>query len=444
MDIEKKILSHFDFDTQLQPFEENPHIAIAVSGGGDSMALALLASGWINDNGGNITALTVNHGLRKEAANEAIQVTKWLKTHDIAHKILTYSGDIPKSNIQEQARDIRYDLMTDWCKDNNILHLLVAHNMEDQAETFLIRLQRGSGVDGLSAMSPISWKNNVRILRPLLKISHDDLLDYLQAKNQEWIEDPSNKKNSYLRNRVRAFLANETDNKATIKRLCNTAENMSRAKAALETETTGNMVDIVHISPLGYGTISHSKFTKISEEIALRIISSLITTISGEDTKPRFEKLQNLYSAIKHNHDIKGLTLSGCKIYSKAGDLIITRELEKTESDVLLSQNNQNIIWDNRFSIDYAINSDDEIYIGKVDNDGWNQIKDSVDTNLIPKEVILSLPCLKINNTQTIENIIYVPYIEYNADKLRNILVKCIFCPSKPLATISSGCYVRG
>ena len=128
-------------------------VAVAVSGGADSMALCLLAQGWAKAQGVRLFALTVDHGLRADAAAEARQVGQWLSGHDIEHHVLGHEDPPPRANIQAWARELRYRLMEDWCAQHGVPLLLVAHHLEDQAETLLLRLARGSGVDGLAAMA---------------------------------------------------------------------------------------------------------------------------------------------------------------------------------------------------------------------------------------------------------------------------------------------------
>ena len=131
-------ISKHDFEkalASLGPFENNPTIAIAVSGGCDSMCLTLLLNDWTVANDGKLIALTVDHGLRSESATEAHQVSDWLSQRSIEHHILTWSGKKPTSGIQEAARKARYSLLEDWCLQHKVLHLFVAHNADDQAET---------------------------------------------------------------------------------------------------------------------------------------------------------------------------------------------------------------------------------------------------------------------------------------------------------------------
>ena len=145
--------------------DKHKKVAVAVSGGADSMALALLLNEQTNS---KLIAITVDHGLREESAREAKQVKKWLEKYDIEHHILKWEGDKKNSNIQFEARTARYQLMCDFCKKNDIQLLLVAHNLQDNAETLLMRIMRGSGVDGLSAIADATKINNIEVLRPLL------------------------------------------------------------------------------------------------------------------------------------------------------------------------------------------------------------------------------------------------------------------------------------
>jgi tRNA(Ile)-lysidine synthase len=166
-------LTHEEFARaveRLGPLEKRPHLAVAVSGGADSLSLALFAAAWARKRGGCASALTVDHGLRPEAAAEARRVGRWLRARGIEHRIIAWRGTKPAANIQAAARAARYGLLSAWCARHGVLHLLLAHHADDQAETYLMRLARGSGVDGLAAMAPVHELPSVRVLRPLLDV----------------------------------------------------------------------------------------------------------------------------------------------------------------------------------------------------------------------------------------------------------------------------------
>ena len=204
--------------------------AVACSGGSDSMALALLAK----DAGADFIALIVDHRLRPESAEEALWVKSQLAARGIAAEILTYTGAAPKSNIEAKAREYRYRLLVGYCKTHGIGALVVAHNADEQAETFLLALVRGSGVRGLSAMDAESEMNGVRVARPLLDITKEELRLYLESKGQKWVEDPSNFDERYMRVKVRRLAAALASLGLKRERTIATARNMRSAAEALD------------------------------------------------------------------------------------------------------------------------------------------------------------------------------------------------------------------
>jgi len=216
------------------PFERQPRLAVACSGGADSMALTLLADHWARGEGGAVTALIVDHGLRPDSANEANETASRLKSRGIAHQILKREGEVPAGDIEAFARDARYRLFEQWCGENGVLHLLVAHHRDDQAETFLLRLARGSGLDGLAGMAPESARRNFRLLRPLLGVPRDRLKATLEQAGLDFAEDPMNSDPAYARVRLRAARDTLAAEGLTPERLTATAAHLARARAALE------------------------------------------------------------------------------------------------------------------------------------------------------------------------------------------------------------------
>ena len=197
---------------RLGPFERAPHLAVAVSGGPDSLALTLLLAEWATSRNGRIDALTVDHRLRAESRSEAEQVGRWLADlPGVTHRILSWSDPKPDSGIQAAARAARYRLLAEHCRDQAILHLCVAHHRDDQIETHHLRAGHGSGAIGLAGMSAVRPLDGVRLLRPLLSVAKADLLALLQARDQAWITDPSNSNPAFERVRLRAVADSETD-----------------------------------------------------------------------------------------------------------------------------------------------------------------------------------------------------------------------------------------
>lgn len=184
-------------------------VAVAVSGGSDSMALLRMVTAWRGQENGprDVVALTVDHGLRSESADEAAQVGLWCKLLEVPHQILQWRGDKPTSGIQAKARTMRYDLMTEWCREARVPVLLTGHTADDQAETVLMRQKRTSTDRSIAAIWPENEWRGIKLLRPLLALRREQLRDYLKGFAQGWLDDPSNANCDFERVRIRNALA---------------------------------------------------------------------------------------------------------------------------------------------------------------------------------------------------------------------------------------------
>jgi tRNA(Ile)-lysidine synthase len=403
------------FCSSIKRLHKHVDIAVAVSGGADSLALTFLVHKWSIENDVKIIALTVDHGLRQEAAAEAEKVKNWLAIHKIQHQTLKWEGHKKPSNIQAEARDARYNLMAQFCRQNGFKNLLVAHNKEDQAETVLLRLMRGSGVDGLCGMAEEIKFEGIRILRPLLNVPKKYLREFLTDMDQEWIEDPSNKNPIYARVNVRSFIQNSDNADLLVSRLVDTAQNMQRSRLFIEKIVSQKVLELVDIRPEGYCVIDSEKFLQLDEEVAYRILSQLIKNIGGEYYKPRFEKLQNLYTQIRINDFSNGCTLGGCIIYksqkkNNLGDLVIAREQQDVQADIDIADGE--VIWDNRFVCKLSGIETGALKIGALGESGLKIISDIIVNPNLPKRIIYSLPALK-----SLEKILAVPHIGYYFDE---------------------------
>ena len=165
-------------------------IAVAVSGGGDSVARALLLTKLIPRK--NIIIITIDHNLRPESSFEASQVASWSEKLELEHETLLWQEPQLRGNLMENARNARYKLLCEFCKEKKISFLFLGHTLDDQIETFFINLERGSGIDGLSAIDEYSEKNGVLLCRPLLDANRQELREFLSSNNQEWLDDPTN------------------------------------------------------------------------------------------------------------------------------------------------------------------------------------------------------------------------------------------------------------
>ncbi len=302
--------------------------AVGVSGGADSLALVYLMQEWAQQKHKRIVALTVNHGLRPEAGAEAEYVAKLMKKAKIEHHILLWQGEKPENGVEEAAREARYALLGDWCAAHGVKSLVIAHHRRDQAETFLMRLQRGSGVDGLSGMAPVSFRGELRIMRPLLETNPEELRDYLKKRNIRWVEDPSNGSDDYLRVRIRKLLP-ELEEKIglTTERLSATAVRMGRVRDYLDKQSEKFIRSHGKSwSDCAY-SLSYGDFSSLHEEIALRVLSGLLKKVGNRIYAPRLDDLQRLYLALRED-DYRTRTLSGCEILRRQNKIWIVPELK--------------------------------------------------------------------------------------------------------------------
>ena len=436
-----------EFD-RLSGGEEN--VAVAVSGGADSMALALLLGHLSKESKLNLTAITVDHGLRGESANEAQLVSKWLAGYGINHHILKWEEHKDNSNIQAKARNARYRLMAEFCAENNIANLAVAHTLDDQAETVLMRLMRGSGVDGLSGIADSNNIFGVNIIRPLLWAKGQLLREYLSYTAQKWVEDPSNDNTKYARVRVRKFIRSSEDPDLLTARLADTAAHMLRSRRYIEDQIKDHIVGALTFHEEGFYTINASKFKSLHEEERLRSLAAALHHVSGNDYKPRFEKLAALEKRIMNDGVGHGCTLWGCEIvesqkYAEQDLLFIYRETSALSDDIDLSSQKGNpllkssgvinyskntslpesittskFLWDNRFICEVGDISRKDLAIGALNVYGlkllqqWGfepKIKRKLDF-AIPKKVLYALPALIKSG-----EVVAVPNVGYYADE---------------------------
>jgi len=291
--------------------------AVAVSGGPDSMALAYALSQWCVKNNIMLHVLTVDHGLREESKREAQKVAKWVQAQSLenmAHHILTWEGDKPENAIMEEARDARYALMAEHCKAHNIKTLFVAHHQDDQAETFLIRLAKGSGLDGLAGMDEVrQYDDTVNMVRPFLSCLKQNLIDFCEVNNVDYIDDPSNENTQYLRPRLRKSMEVLNAEGLTSERLETLTRRLGRAREALE-EISQSAYDQVLISQNEHDVLLNFTDLKAQpEEIAFRVVQRAVQNVRDKkDYGVRMDRLENLFESLWQDaENFKPRTLGG-------------------------------------------------------------------------------------------------------------------------------------
>lgn len=345
-----------EFAALIEPLAPAGPLTVAVSGGADSMALLCLAAAWGKR---PLTAITVDHGLRAESAEEARRVKAWAAKLGVAHVTLAWTGEKPKANIQAAARAARYGLLADWCREAKAEALLLAHNLDDQAETVLLRLARGSGVNGLAAMAPATRLRGVTLLRPLLNVSRARIEATLEALGQPWLEDPSNEDTRFARVRLRKARAVLAEAGLTPERLAATARRMARARAALEAHTEALLEKCAQTNSAGFCTLDVQSLSAAPEEIGLRALARVVMAVGGLDLTPRLERLERLYTRLSDGSLGRGATLGGCRIVPKkgtkaAGDCLVLREAAAVAPEPMMVKPGDEALWDHRFRVRLA------------------------------------------------------------------------------------------
>jgi tRNA(Ile)-lysidine synthase len=293
--------------------------AVAVSGGGDSLALMYLLADWARARGrAPPVVLTVDHRLRTGSSRDAKDVVARADAEGLAAHILTWGGAKPAADIEAQARQARYRLMGAWCSKHGYPGLCVAHTVEDQAETFLLRLARGSGIDGLSAMAPVATFPlpqfpNLRVVRPLLGTSRENLRHFLREKQVAWIEDPMNADPRFARVRLRSAWPALERMGLSAPRIALAARHLGRARDALDAKAAHLLEGGCRFEE-GIAFIDGMRIARAEREIGLRAFATALMRVAGREYRPRFERLEPLFVDICSGHFKSARTLHGCRI----------------------------------------------------------------------------------------------------------------------------------
>jgi tRNA(Ile)-lysidine synthase len=297
-------------------------LGVAVSGGGDSLALMLLAADWARGRNTAFRIVTVDHGLRPEAADEARCVARIAGGRGLAHDTVTWTGWDGRGNLQDRAREARFDLIAQWAQRHRLSHVALGHTADDQAETLLMRLARGAGVDGLSAIPVRRCVDGVTFIRPMLGLARADIRSWLETQGQDWVEDPSNDDSRFERVRVRQAMAHleqlgiDRDSLATV------AENMAEARKALNWFTYLAARDIVQVQ-FGDVVIDRGGYRSLPSEIQRRVMAHVLCWIGGTRYPPRRKPLKEMVAAALSGD---GMTLHGCRLLPGHREIRITRE----------------------------------------------------------------------------------------------------------------------
>ncbi len=413
---------------RLGGFEPQPRLAVAVSGGADSLALCLLCHHWTQARGGSVLAITVDHRLRLESTAEAVAVGAQLQDRGIAHAILTWHGDKPTAGVQAAARAARYRLLIRHAADAGFLHLMLAHHREDQAETLLLRLARSSGVDGLAGMAAIREVPELRLLRPLLSQPKARLVATAAAFGLAWHDDPSNTAPTYARGRLRGARTALEREGLTVEGLTETAHRLGFARAALEAATATLLGRAVTLDPAGFAWLEPESLAAAPEEVGRRALARCLAVVGRADPPPRRERLDRLLEAIGNGLS-GGRTLAGCQIVPHHRWLLLVREPAAIADPEPLAPGHR-LWWDRRFLIRLNPDTREPVVIGALGSRNWSEARDLIAPKLhaLPAPARATLPALWGER-----GLLAVPSLGLSLPD-RPVAAELLFAPAMPLA----------
>jgi tRNA(Ile)-lysidine synthase len=396
---------------RLGPFEARPRLAVAVSGGADSTAVALLAADWARQRGGDVVALIVDHGLRPASAGEAAITARRLAGRGIASRVLALTGLRHGPALAERARRARYEILLRKCQNEGILHLLLGHHASDQAETLMMRVLGGSGDRGLAAMPAVAETHSVRLLRPVLDVMPETLREFLRDQSMEWVEDPSNRDLAARRPRLRTLTTRYDPTGTSTQRLATAAHTAGRQRAAQDLDTAAFMAAHVTIRPEGFALIPATSMPP-------EVLAAVVQTISGAAYPPRIDSVAPLAA------NPQPATLAGVRLMlaSRLGaGLLAVREEHLIGAPVPAESST---LWDGRFQFASFATPPPGLMIGALGDDAARFRRIS----RLPSAVLRVLPALRDGNL-----LAAVPHLLYPDPKTCSRM-RLVFSPRRPLA----------
>ena len=308
-------------------------LVLAVSGGPDSTALLWLAAKWRSGlkRAPRLLAVTVDHGLRRELRNEALDVARLAKALDVEHRTLRWRGPKPKTGLPAAAREARYSLLADAARKIGAAHVLTAHTRDDQAETLMMRLARGSGLSGLAAMARETTREAPRgavtIVRPLLDVPKARLIATLRKAKIDYADDPTNRDPAFTRTRFRELMPQLMREGIDSRNLARLAQRLARANAALESVVSVMERSIGRVSDDGVIEIDARAFATLPDEIALRLLGRAVAAV-GYEGSAELAKLEALLAGLRAAADSRERmtqTLAGAMIALRPDLIVVNR-----------------------------------------------------------------------------------------------------------------------
>lgn len=404
--------------TRFAPFEARPAIAVAVSGGGDSMALAALAKSWSDRHRGSVNAFIVDHGLRPESAEEAMTVASRCRALGLKSDILMWTGDKPTTGIQMAARQARYRLLTDACRKAGILHLLVAHHADDQAETVAMRIQRDSASPGLAGMSALLEWHDLRLLRPLLGVPKVRLLATAKARGLCWVEDPSNLDPAFARGRLRRSRAPLPDADVIAKH--------QQQRQAEEIQRAADLAAAVAMSPAGDAALDLDVWRNFDDGRCQAVVARTAMTVGGHIFGPRHTALLSFCERLDNEAAFSRATLGRCLWRRRGAKVLICRENRGLPEPYTLTSGKPER-WDGRWVVSTVAEG---VSVAPLGAAGHRQLADAGVIQGLPREIAVVLPAFS-----DLEGVVAVPYLQWARGGVGSGRFTATFAPQHPLAS---------
>lgn len=394
------------------PMERAARLAVAVSGGADSMALALLADDWARVRGGRVLALVVDHGLRPASAAEAELTVARLRAVGLEALLLTVCGLTKGPGVAMRAREARYRILTEACAARRILHLLLGHHAADQAETTMIRVLGGSGGRGLSGMARLAEARTLRLLRPLLTVPPVWLRAFLTRRGVRWVEDPSNRDPSAQRARIRRLRDDPGGESAGTRMLIDAARRAGHARAVDDAAIATTLARRLILRPEGYALLTPGP-------LAPEVLAALLRTIAGAAFTPSQDRIADLAA------NPGPRTVAGVRILA-AGRLgegwLLVREARAAAASVPATDN---AVWDGRFRLRLARPLPAGTELGPL-GAAATQLRR---LTALPDAVLRVMPALWRCNI-----LVAVPHLLYPAAVAPDLGCRLLFDPPRPMA----------
>lgn len=407
---------HFEFILSAYP-SMGIKIAVAISGGPDSLCLMMLLHEWTQKNHHTLIAITCDHGLRPESTEEALWVQSICKQLNIDHFIITLKGPKPKTGVQEWARVKRYDAFKRFCIEYHIQDLFLAHHQDDQIETFLMRLMAKSTWYGLASMPVFQQGQIINLIRPLLGYTKNDLMETLKRFDvQKWMNDPSNNNQKYLRSQIRYQLIPSLPIEINHAYLIQTIKDCRFYRDILDQDIMQLHDKNVMYYVEGYASFNRSILDKLSENIFILLLKQCLKNIGAHKNPIRYDALLDVSTKLRKG--VKTMTLAHCLIESHKNIIYIYREHRHLPESFPIKGKGF-YIWDDRYLVEYNFDNAQDYVLEPLGRNINN-----IDLKLLKlseKKAFFSFPVLK-----GVDGFIHIPHLCYST---KDVFFKVDFLP---------------